>query len=155
MTRRLLLGTIFPALLAGDFNQRPEARAMARRIFDKANEIRLARGATPLEWSDAIADCAARQSERKKILRFPGHRDPELGDVAERLNHFGVRWSHCAENLFEMRGYDDPVNFAIVFWWYSPGHQANMLNPAFRRTGVGVTVDDEQRFFVTQIFVEN
>ena len=128
---------------------------MSRRIFDKTNELRRARGAMDLEWSDAIADCAARHCERKKILRFAGHEDPELGGVSQRLDRFGVRWSHCAENLFEMRGYDDPVNFAIVFWWYSAGHQANMINPDFRMTGVAVTVDSDERFFVTQIFVED
>ncbi|MCU1330276.1 MAG: hypothetical protein JWN34_5646 [Bryobacterales bacterium] len=154
MTRRVWLASFMPAVAFGQLTQKPDARAMARRIFDRANELRRARGLMELEWFDTLAACAARQCERKKILRFKGHEDPELGGVSQRLDRFGVKWSRCAENLFEMRGYDDPVNFAIVFWWYSPGHQANMLNPDFRRTGVAVTVDDDDRFFVTQIFVE-
>ncbi|HXJ43770.1 MAG TPA: CAP domain-containing protein [Bryobacteraceae bacterium] len=146
--------TAFPALAAASRPERPDLNDMAHRIFQQINAVRAARGTAPLEWSDAIAKCARQQCARKEKLRFSGHLDPELGGIAERLTLNGVRWAHCGENLFEMRGYDDPVNFAVVFWWYSQGHQANLLNPAFVKTGVGVTVDADERFFVTQIFVE-
>jgi uncharacterized protein YkwD len=54
-----------------------------------------------------------------------------------------------------MKGYDDPVNFAVVFWWYSAGHQANILDPVFTHTGVGITEGVDGAYFVTQIFVES
>jgi uncharacterized protein YkwD len=148
MTRRALFQAAFSATLPlrgqpGDF---------ARRIFVRANELRVARGAGELKWSEPLARCALEQCERREALRFAGHVDPERGGVAERLEAAGIRWATCAENLFKMRGYDDPANFAIVFWWYSLGHQANMVNPAFTDTGVAVTQGADGTFFVTQIF---
>lgn len=158
MTRRQLLsGILLPGALVRRGLAEPHAgpiEGMAQRIFEKTNELRRARGARELLWSDALSICARQQCERKKALRFSGHEDPELGGVAERLSMAGIRWASCAENLFELRGYEDPVDFAIVFWWYSAGHQANMINPAYQRTGVAVSVDAEDRFFVTQIFVQ-
>jgi uncharacterized protein YkwD len=126
----------------------------AKRIFAKINDLRVAREAGPLVWSDTLAACAREQSERKVALRFPGHVDPERGDVAARLNSAGVRWARCGENLFMEKGWDDPVNFAVVFWWYSAGHQENLLNPEYRESGIGVARGEDGAFFVTQIFID-
>lgn len=154
MTRRALLQAAFPAVAAASLQARPNLNEMARRIFSKINEVRVSRGMRELEWSDSLALCARQQCSRKEKLRFSGHEDPELGGIAERLALAGIGFERCGENLFEMRGYEDPVNFAVVFWWYSQGHQANLLNPVYVKTGVAVSVDADDRFFVTQIFVE-
>ena len=123
------------------------------RIFTRINEIRDASGVGRLQWSGPIAECARQQSIRKVELRFPGHIDPELGGVAERLNSAGIGWAQCGENLFMEKGWDDPVHFAVVSWWYSPGHQANLLNPEFTSTGVGIAQGPDKAWFVTQIFL--
>lgn len=151
MTRRSLIQCAFAA--AG----RPHNRTtddFGRRIFAKINDLRVARGASPLIWSPDLADCAAEQSIRKVQLRFPGHNDPERGDVARRLTTAGIGWLRCGENLFMERGWEDPVNFAVVFWWYSPGHQENLLNPAYTHSGVGLSQGLDQAWFVTQIFTQ-
>jgi uncharacterized protein YkwD len=132
----------------------PDEADFSRRIFVKINELRVIRGAGPLVWSDALADCAREQSERKVALRFPGHEDPERGGVAERLSAAGVKWARCGENLFMEKGWEDPVNFAVVFWWYSAGHQENLLNPEYRESGIGVARGEDGAYFVTQIFID-
>ncbi|HVW85523.1 MAG TPA: CAP domain-containing protein, partial [Bryobacteraceae bacterium] len=134
MTRRAL----FQAALAIGVSDERDLHEFARRIFDRANELRSLRGAPVLQWREDLARCAREQSLRKAKLRFPGHNDPERGDIAQRLRTAGIPWTLCGENVFQERGWDDPVNFAIVFWWYSAGHQANMLNPAYTDSGVGV-----------------
>jgi uncharacterized protein YkwD len=149
MTRRVLLQSALA--IAGPSGR--DLQDYARRIFNRANELRVIRGAPALEWSERVAACAREQCARKEKLRFKGHEDPERGGVSERLNAAGIGWAQCAENIFQIRGYDDPVNFAIVFWWYSPGHQANMLNPEYVQTGVGVAEAEDGTFFVTQIFL--
>ncbi|HKD10223.1 MAG TPA: CAP domain-containing protein [Bryobacteraceae bacterium] len=100
-----------------------------------------------------MASCAREQSLRKAELRFAGHSDPERGDVADRLTSAGIRWGHCGENLFLEKGWDDPVNFAVVFWWYSTGHKENLLNPMYTQSGVGLAQGVDRAWFVTQIFV--
>jgi uncharacterized protein YkwD len=149
MTRRGLLslgaGMCFAGVREDDFT---------RRIFDRINELRVVRGAPALAWSNAIAACAREQSRRKALLGFAGHNDPERGDIAKRLNSAGIRWSRCAENLFMERGWDDPSNFAVVFWWYSTsGHQENLLNPLYTQSAIGVYKAEDGGYHVTQIFV--
>jgi uncharacterized protein YkwD len=152
MTRRALLQSAFAAAMGvdGDATDLNEA---ARRIFERINELRTLRLAPPMQWSEVLAECAREQSQRKRTLRFAGHDDPERGGVADRLNAAGVGWAKCAENLFMLKGYDDPVNFAVVFWWYSAGHRANLIDPVFTDTGVGVIEGSDGAYFVTQIFV--
>jgi len=129
------------------------AADFAQRVFHGINEIRAHNGAEALRWSETVAACAREQSRRKVALRFAGHVDPERGGVDERLKAAGVTWSVCGENLFMERGWDDPVNYALVFWWYSPGHQANLLNPEFTQTGVGAEQAEDGSWFITQIFM--
>ncbi len=147
--RLLALSPAAPMLRADASDTAPE---FAQRIFARINEIRLFNGSSKLAWSDALAECAREQSIRKVELRFPGHEDPQRGGVSDRLHTAGIDWSHCGENLFMERGWDDPVNYALVCWWYSPGHQANLLNPDFTETGVGLAQADDGTWFVTQIF---
>ena len=150
-TRRAFLG----AAAAVGFSVRGQSPDdFTMRIFQKINELRAARGAGKLEWSNVLAICAHEQSRRKAQLRFEGHNDPERGDVAARLAAAGVKWSACAENLFMEKGWDDPANLAVVFWWYSTsGHQENLLNPIYTQSAIGVVRADDGTFFVTQIFI--
>jgi uncharacterized protein YkwD len=160
ITRRSMLW-IAAAVGAPSFgvaSQTPSAstsddRDLARRIFSKINQLRERNGAEPLQWSDPVAECARQQSIRKVELRFPGHDDPERGGVAERLRTAGIGWERCGENIFMEKGWDDPVNFAVVFWWYSPGHQATLLNPEYTDTGIGLAQGPDQAWFITQIFL--
>jgi uncharacterized protein YkwD len=152
VTRRLLL-----QLAAASSSRRPSPHPdsdYAWRIFTGVNQLREERGLAQLEWSDEIARCARQQSGRKVELRFEGHNDPERGSVAQRLRAAGIEWSRCGENIFMEKGWDDPVNFAIVFWWYSAGHQANMLDPNFTHTGVGLAQGADEAWFATQIFTK-
>ena len=152
-TRRLALQCLATAGMATAGVSRTEEHDYARRIFARINELRELHGAVALRWSEAVAACAKEQSVRKVELRFPGHDDPERGDVAQRLHSAGIDWGRCGENIFMERGWDDPVNFAVVFWWYSPGHQENMLNPEYTESGVGLAQGSDGTWFVTQIFV--
>lgn len=137
------------ALVAGTAG----VRDFEQRIFNRVNEIRVHCGSPALAWNDTLWAEASLQSARKAIVQFPGHVDPERGDVAQRLNARGLAWSECGENLFSERGYDDPVNLAIVCWWYSAGHKATMLKAAFTETAVGVAIGPDHRIYATQIFL--
>jgi uncharacterized protein YkwD len=149
MTRRILLQTALATVAHAALN--PDT--LARRIFDRINELRTQSGVEPLAWSARLGQCAKEQSIRKDRLRFPGHDDPERGSVSERLHTAGIPWARCGENIFSERGYADPVHYAVVSWWYSPGHTEKMRSPRVTQTGVGVAQGSDGTFFVTQIFV--
>lgn len=130
-----------------------KVREFETRIFDRINELRVECGAPALEWREAIWAAARDQSARKAELQFPGHVDPQRGDIAQRLTARGLLWSRCGENLFFERGYADPVNLAVVCWWYSAGHRENLLNADYLQSAVGIALDQDDRIFATQIFV--
>jgi uncharacterized protein YkwD len=129
------------------------ASEFEQRIFDRVNELRRQSGSPELDWMDSIHVAAQEQSARKAQLRFPGHVDPQFGDIAQRLTARGLTWSTCGENLFVEKGYDDPVNLAVVCWWYSEGHRRNLLNPDYSQSAVGIAIDPDHRIFATQIFL--
>jgi uncharacterized protein YkwD len=152
ITRRVFTGlaAALPCLALAEL---PESD-FAHSIFEKINELRMKRGSAPLEWSAVLEACATEQSRRKALIRFAGHTDPDRGDVAARLNTAGVRWAVCGENLFQEKGWDDPANLAVVFWWYSTsGHQENLLDPRYTQSAIGVVRAEDGTFFVTQIFI--
>jgi uncharacterized protein YkwD len=150
ITRRSILQAAATRAALASVNAQPD---FAWRIFSRINELREETGAGRLQWSAPLAECAKQQSNRKMELRFAGHNDPGRGGVAERLTSAGIAWAQCGENLFMEKGWDDPVSFAIVSWWYSPGHQANLLKPEFTDTGVGLAQGPDKAWFVAQIFL--
>jgi uncharacterized protein YkwD len=161
MTRRIFVnrtillsaGARSVSAFSNENTEEDRLRQFERRIFARINEIRQHCGSPPLLWSDQIWLCALDQSIRKADLHFPGHVDPEKGDVAQRLSSRGVAWVRCGENLFSEKGYDDPVNLAVVCWWYSEGHRRNLLESEFEESAVGVAISSDNRIFATQIFM--
>ena len=124
-----------------------------RRVFDAINFQRVCKDREPLIWDEELARAARQHSERMLTVGFFGHKDPQLGDVDERLNRAGVAWLHCGENVFREKDWDDPVSIAVVSWMYSPGHRRNILDPDYTMSGVGVATDQEERVAITQNFV--
>ena len=37
-------------------------------------------------------------------------------------------------------------------WMKSPGHRLNILNPVYRRMGIGARKGDDERWYVCQLF---
>jgi uncharacterized protein YkwD len=63
MTRRDLFQSALGAAAAKGWDS--SLTGEARQIFARINELRMARGAPEMRWSEAIAQCALEQSERK------------------------------------------------------------------------------------------
>ena len=124
-----------------------------RRVFEAINFQRVCKDAGPLAWDDRLAAAARNHSERMLAAGYFGHKDPEFGDIDQRLDRAGILWLRCGENVFSEKDYDDPVSIAVVAWMYSPGHRRNLLNPDFTVSGVGVATSPEGRVAITQNFI--
>ncbi|MFV0634933.1 CAP domain-containing protein [Demequina sp.] len=100
------------------------ADALARQLFDLANQARDDDGDNELEW----ADCAERQAiDRAKVARSK-----------DKLEHEELGFSCTAtivgENL--VRG-DGPAENLHQLWMDSEGHRENILRDEFTELGVG------------------
>jgi uncharacterized protein YkwD len=67
-------------------------------------------------------------------LGYFSHTSPVSGSPADRLAHAGVAYAASGENL----AYAPSVELAHQGLMASPGHRANILEPAYSRVGIGV-----------------
>jgi uncharacterized protein YkwD len=141
------------ALVAGcSTNVSAERREMEERTRVLVNEVRKKLGLRELAWNDTLADVARQHSCRMMALDFLEHVDPDFGEVSQRLRAAGVDTTSVGENVFKEKGHDDPAGYAVGKWTTSPHHYANMVEPSFAASGVGIAVSAEGEYSFTQIF---
>ena len=126
-------------------------RATEQRLVAAINEIRTAHRLRPLRWNERIAGQARHHSERMFRHHFMSHDDPELGGPGDRLNAAGISWRACGENIYQGFG-RDPVQSAIHLWMQSSGHRRNILSATYTDTGIGVAINRDGEYWITQMF---
>lgn len=157
MTRRQILWTtgLAPVLAPAAIQSLRDCYSAERHIFALVNQERARRGLTTLHWNEAVSDVARGHSFRMASEEFFAHQDPDGGDLKERLERGRVAWLRCGENIFRERGYPNVAEPALSGWLHSPGHYANMMQPAFTMTGLGVSVSRSDTVYVTQVFIRH
>lgn len=115
-----------------------EANVMAR-----VNQWR-ARGATcgehgsfgpapAMSWDERLVTAAANHSRDMAAANFFSHTGSGGSNVGQRVTAAGYAWSTVGENI--AAGYTS-VATVVDGWMASPGHCANLMNPAFQHVGV-------------------
>jgi uncharacterized protein YkwD len=120
---------------------------MERQIFDWTNQERAKVNAPPLTWDNRLAIAARLHSDEMAKQKNLTHQLPGEGKFTERLSLQGARFSAAAENV----GYGDDAETLQSGWMHSPGHRANLLNPAYNQMGVGI-VRSGDRLWATEDF---
>jgi len=106
----------------------PREHAIVRAM----NAVRAQNGAPPLRVGRALTRAARAHSADMARRNYFDH-----GPFVQRLRRFGVRAPHIGENLAYGTGLLGAM--AIVQMWVaSPPHRRNLLDPKFRRIGVGM-----------------
>lgn len=136
----------------------PEATlaAVALDIVQEVNRTREANGLRPLRDDPALRRAAREHSEELAARRTLDHTstDPERRTLTMRIDAAGGSWSRTAENLARMSGPASNVAVQTVrLWLDSEGHRRNMLEAAYTHTGVGVAIDHNGMWYVTQVYV--
>ena len=96
------------------------------------NVVRASNGVPPLRVGRALTRAARSHSVDMARRGYFDHRN-----FVQRLRSFGVRAPYIGENLASGT---QPLTAATIvqMWIASPPHRQNLLDPAFRRIGVGV-----------------
>jgi len=144
---------VLVAVTVRDVRADLDLEALARRTVEEVNRVRAERGLTALRGDPRLAEVARRHSEEMARLGALDHDSPVSGGTARRVETAGIRYRRLAENLQTNNDPDDPVAVAVRSWMNSPGHRANMLDPGYSRTGVGVAVDERGDYYFTQLFM--
>ncbi len=119
-------------------------QAEAWQIVVLANQARAQAGAGPLKWDAALAAAAREHCLRMVAEGKIAHHYEGEPDVAQRAAQAGAHFSLIEENVAIA-----PTPAAIHdAWMSSPGHRANLLNPAVDRVGVTVVAGPDGLYAV-------
>lgn len=108
--------------------------------------------APPLAWNAALGRAALAHSQYMSANRQFSHRERNGSMAAQRTEEAGYHWRRVGENIAS--GQESPEE-AVAGWMASPGHCANIMNPAFSEMGAAYALDLQRKHAViywTQVF---
>jgi uncharacterized protein YkwD len=117
------------------------------------NRVRRKNGLQRLVLLEELLPVAREYSRRMAEQNFFSHNDPEGRSVRERVDEAEIKWRMVGENLAYSNGYVNPVAASLHGWMGSPGHRANILEPNFSLTAIGVWIKGDGTVYFTEIFL--
>ena len=106
--------------------------AMRTTVVCLINRQRTSRGLPALS-ADSQLDRSAQGWTNEMVSH---HEFTHGANFAERISTAGFRWSQAGENIAS--GFSTPAS-VVAGWMGSAGHCENILSPAFREVGTGVS----------------
>lgn len=114
------------------------------------NKERRDRGIPELSLREEVVPVARAHARDMWERNYFGHVSPEGEDVGDRLNKAGVGYRLAGENL----ALAPTLNTAHNGLMNSQGHRANILEPDFRRVGIGVIDNGVYGKMFVQVFTD-
>lgn len=111
-------------------------------VLALVNAERARAGCGPLVLEPPLMRAAEGHARAMAQQDFFSHTGADGSSASARVSAEGYSWSLVGENI--AAGYDTAAE-TFATWAASPGHRANMLNCAFRQTGIAVVyqADDQ------------
>lgn len=137
-----------PAADARDENR------LSRRVLDLVNQARaVARlcgkrrfaAAPPLAWDERLAAASLAYASDLARYKYMSHTGRDGSQPGVRAARAGYVWKTVGENLAAGQVSPEEVTAG---WIASPGHCANLMNPAFSVMGTGYAVNPDDRMGV-------
>lgn len=107
------------------------------------NAYRAANGVGPLAMSPTLTTAARGHSQDMAAKNYFDHNGLDGSTFSSRIAAAGYPGGTTAENIFAG---DQTAKGAFESWRNSPGHNANMLNPAYTAIGIGRAFDANADF---------
>jgi uncharacterized protein YkwD len=127
----------------------PEIRSdLESKMLDLINEERTKRGIPPLKADPELTKVAREHSRDMFARGYFAHITPEGESPFDRMNDAHVQYTTAGENLALAHS----LSIAHNGLMNSPGHRANILNPAFGRVGIGILDGGFYGLMVSQEF---
>lgn len=137
----VVAGTAAP--VASQTAKKPAYVKYQRQAYNTTNNQREARGLAKLTRTDCVQRFAVRQAKTMAQQEQMFHQD-----LAPILTECGL--VTVGENV----AYGYPTGRSVVNdgWMNSPGHLANIVNPAYTLMGIGARKGDDGHWYVAQVF---
>jgi uncharacterized protein YkwD len=130
-----------------------EIESLEQQCLDEINRVRIRNGLQRLMFYEELLPVAREYSRRMAEQNFFSHNDPEGRSVRERVEEADIKWRMVGENLAYSNGHVNPVAASLHGWMGSPGHRANILEPNFSLTAIGVWISEDGTVYFTEIFL--
>lgn len=128
----------------------PDHDVLTQDLLAAINAERIKRRLPPLRTNTTLMQVADFYSCRLIDGRFFDHVDPFDGSTVDtRITDFGYAFQKVGENL--AAGHKTAKD-AVNAWLDSPGHRANLLDPAFTETGIAVKIGGDYGWYWVQEF---
>ena len=111
------------------------------------NEIRAKNGLSALTEDWELSRVARYKSQDMKDNNYFSHTSPVYGSPFDMMKNFGISYRTAAENI--AKGQSTP-QAVVDAWMNSSGHRKNILNPSFKKIGVGYVANGK---YWTQMFI--
>ena len=118
------------------------------QMLQLVNEERTSRGLKPLALDSELVPVARAHAKDMFARGYFSHYTPEGEDPFQRMKAAGVTFRTAGENL----ALAPTLQIAHTGLMNSPGHRANILNPAFGRVGIGIMSGGRRGIMVSQEF---
>ncbi len=124
------------------------AEAAAQRVLELVNRARATprncgerafKAAPPLRWNGVLAEASRLHAEDMARRNYFSHDGRDGSDPAQRVERAGYRYRATGENI--AAGTQMQPEDAVASWIRSPGHCANLMNPAFAEMGAAFAID--------------
>ena len=115
-----------------------DAAAWQSDMLGRINALRSSVGAAPLALCAPITRAAQGYADAMAASRRFDHVGADGSQPWDRMRAEGYRWSRASENI--AKGQPD-VAAVMAAWIASPGHYRNLVDPAVRHVGLGLTLD--------------
>lgn len=103
-------------------------------MLSKINAIRKKQDLSPLTSDPQLKTVARAYGKNMFAKGYFSHYTPEGFSPFDRLEQYSIGYTSAAENL----AYAPDTDFAFNGLMNSPGHRRNILDPSFKRIGIGV-----------------
>lgn len=123
----------------------PQAEVQMLKLV---NQERIERDLQPLQMDPELRDVARKHSRDMFVRGYFSHLTPGGKTPFDRMRAEGIKFLTAGENL----AMAPTVRIAHQGLMQSPGHRENILNPAFRKVGIGVYTNRAHRMMFTQNF---
>lgn len=129
------------------------ANSLEREAFDSINNERRKANLSPLVWDAAMLFLAREHSENMAKSGVFSHRSKNGWMVDDRARDAGIiDWHGIGENIAANQSAENAVATAIECWLKSEGHRRNLLSNDWTRSGIGVAVSPDGKYYFTQVF---
>jgi uncharacterized protein YkwD len=137
-----------------------------QEFISRINTERSSRGLNTLVIDPVLVVAARGHSLEMSQLDYFDHHSPTTGIRTPMDRYLGELhqmgqstpdYALCGENIFYCSVLNDTYNvsYGHTALMNSPGHRANILEPRFRKVGVGVYHDARGQFWVTEMFLRD